>query len=282
MLRIFIISLMTSLALITGQSPAQALNDLDKLGIAGAVKSITETKYLLNGPAGDSATNRIISRKRVSYNENGFENEVITYESGSVSSTAVCHFDTEGKPDFVKVFDPDGTIKYTVSYKYNDKGFRTEAEFHWKDQQFYDEYKEKTENYFELFERNVYSRIIYTNDYRGFFTEEKYLRDDSSISYHYTHRYDIHGNKLVMSYFNSSGRTSWLTKYKYNRANIMTESRVYKSNRIAVTSKYSYQFDERGNWTSRLEKREVVDNVLTQFFQRGDFLTERVIEYYEL
>ena len=94
----------------------------------------------------------------------------------------------------------------------------------------------------------------------------------------FSYRYDIHGNKVEMPYFNSRGRTSWDTKYHYDQNDILVESIVFKSNRVAAISKYTYQYDSKGNWVNRLENREVNYNILTASLVEGNFVIRREIE----
>jgi hypothetical protein len=110
--------------------------------------------------------------------------------------------------------------------------------------------------------------------------EEHYLKADSTLSFKFVAKYDAHGNKLESGYFHGNGRLSWMTKYQYDRYNNLIESRVYKSNRIAVLSEFSYQFDSSGNWVVRKEKRQVHINILTEGLERANTVTERTIEYY--
>jgi hypothetical protein len=83
-----------------------------------------------------------------------------------------------------------------------------------------------------------------------------------------------------MTFFNSKGRTSWVTKYKYDRYHHLVKSIVYKSNRVAATSLYTYEYDETGNWTKRNEERKVNYNILTSSLIEGSFYIQREIEYY--
>ena len=262
------------------RADAQKMTDLERLGVKGIVRSILETKYTIFDEGGDKIQDKIILSKQTIYNPDGYEAEIITYQNGEIASFSHYIFDAEGKQTELKEHKPDGTLRHSVSYKYDDKGLRTEAVFQWVEQQFYDNNRQKTEHVFEIFERNMYSRVVYLNDYRGLPLEEDYFRDDGTLSYRYVSKYNVFGNKTAMTYINSTGRTSWVSKHKYDRYQNLTEGKVFKSNRTAVSSKFSYKFDLYGNWISRYEKREVVDNVLTTHIERGDYLTEREIEYY--
>ncbi|MBW6460798.1 MAG: hypothetical protein K0B08_09510 [Bacteroidales bacterium] len=262
------------------QTSAQKMTDLERLGVKGKVHSILETKYTILEESADMVRDKAILSRLTIFNPDGYESEVTTYENGKIASTSHYFFDGEGKQAEMKEYKPDGTLRHTVTYNYDDKGFRTEAVYHWVEQRFYDNNRERTEHVFEIFERNMYSRVVFLNDYRSLPLEENYFRDDGNLSYRYINKYDVFGNKTVMTYINPGGRTSWITKYKYDRNQNLLEGRVFKSNRTAVSSKFTSQYDLNGNWISRYEKREVVDNILTTQIERGDYLTEREIEYY--
>ena len=85
---------------------------------------------------------------------------------------------------------------------------------------------------------------------------------------------------MELSYFKGNGHLSWISKYKYDRYDNLVESRLFKSNRIAVFSTYKYQYDAVGNWVVQREEREVYVNILTAGLERADMVTERTIEYY--
>ena len=152
--------------------------------------------------------------------------------------------------------------------------------YNWAENRIIGEICENTDYYYEIIQNDIFTKVLYKNEYRGYCIEENYLKADSSLSFKFVDKYDFRGNKLESGYFHGNGRLSWMTKYKYDRYDNLIESRVFKSNRIAVLSEYKYQFDVAGNWMIRKENREVHVNILTAGLEQSDTVTERIIEYY--
>jgi hypothetical protein len=258
----------------------EPVSDLERRSLKGKVKSVLETR--MNGKiTGGKAESGTITYKKLSkFTPEGFEYETVIYTNNGKSSQIEYQFNTDGFPAGLNEYKDDGTLWLSVTYKLDDEGNKLEANFNWPGKGGYDEIREKSEQLYEVLNRNPWSRIIYSNDFRGFPVEEKYLRDDSTVLFKFAYRYNIQGKRKEMTYFNSRGRTSWETKYKYDRSNQLVKSIVYKSNRVAATSTYTYNYDENGNWIRREEKRDVNYNILTSNLVEGSFYIERVIEYY--
>jgi len=256
----------------------EAFTDLQRLKLKGKVKSILETRYT---PAGDESGGTVASYKKYTlFNPDGFETEYIIYNNNGKSSKVYYEFDTAGHKSGYKEYDDQGTLWNKVTYKLDKDGNKVEADYDWLEKGGYDEIREKSEQLYELLDRHPWDIVLYENDYRGAPLEEEYRKKDGAILFKFEYKYDIQGNVKAMTYFNIKGRTSWETKYKYNRDNVLTASTIYKSNRVAAESEYSYQTDSQGNWTSRTETREVYYNILTRDLVEGTFLIERIIEYY--
>jgi hypothetical protein len=268
------------LASMAAEDPVGPLTDVERLELEGPVRSLLETRRNAVASAGNAANGEVTYKKLTSFNTDGFATECVIYNNNGRSSRMEYVFDTAVYPVGLKEYTEDGTLWLTLTYKLDDKGNKLEAEFDWLNKAAYDEIREKSEQLYELLDRNPWDRIIYENDYRGFPREERYLKNDGRLLFKFTYKYDVRGNKTEMIYFNSKGRTSWETKYKHDRQDRMKESTIYKSNRVAAKSKYTYTYDEYGNWVSRLEERNVTYNILTANLEEGYFLTERKIEYY--
>ena len=260
--------------------PDEPATDLEKLGLKGKVKSVMETRMSNAAGGKEKAEGGVTYKKLSKFNPEGFETETIIYNNNGKSSRLKYLFDTASYAVGLHEYTDDGTLWLTVSYKRDEEGNKLEAIFSWPEKAAYDEIREKSEQLYEVLDRSPWDYVVYENDYRGFHLEERYYHASGRLLFKFTYRYDIHGNKMEMIYFNSKGRTSWETKYKYNRDNQMVRSIIFKSNRVAATSEYAYQFDAQGNWVSRMEKRTVNYNILTQDLVEGSFMTERVIEYY--
>lgn len=261
-------------------APAEEFNDLAKYRLKGSVKSLMEIKYALGEKSDSAVKGRIMFQKYTLFNEDGYEYESTLFKDGNEYLTSKYLFGNDGKQVEMDEYNPDGTLNLHVIYKFDKKGFRSEADFMWAENRNIGDITENKDYYYEIIQNDIYTKVIYKNEYRGYCLEEDYLKADSSLSFKFVNKFDFRGNKLESGYFHASGRLSWMTKYKYDRYDNLVESRVYKSNRIAVLSRYKYQFDTAGNWVVRNESRKVYVNVLTAGLDRANTVTERMIEYY--
>jgi hypothetical protein len=260
--------------------PANKINDLEKQRLKGSVKSVMETKYSLADEGKNALKDEIISKKYTLFDRDGFETETILYKNGDEFLKSIYVFGADGKQEEMNEYNPDGTLNLNVKYKYDDKGFRSDAVYSWSENRKIGEICEKTDYYYEIIQNDIFTKVHYKNEYRGFCTEESYLKADSTLSFKFISRYDFRGNKTETGYYHGNGSLSWMTKYKYDRYDNLIETRVYKSNRIAVISIFKYQHDATGNWVIRNEEREVHVNILTAGLERDNTVTERIIEYY--
>jgi len=260
--------------------PADKFNDLEKYRLKGSVKSVMEIKYALGEKADSALKSKILYQKYTLFDLNGYETESTLFANGNEFLSSKYLFGADGKQVEMDEYNPDGTLNLHVTYKYDKKGFRSEANFIWSEDRKIGEMTETKDYYYEIIQNDIYTSVLYKNEYRGYCIEEDYLKADSSLSFKFVAKYDFRGNKLESGYFHKSGKLSWMTRYKYDRYDNLIESRVYKSNRIAVLSRYKYQFDLAGNWVIRNESRQVYVNVLTAGLDRANTVTERKIEYY--
>jgi hypothetical protein len=260
--------------------PVYELTDLEKYRLKGKIKSIMEIKYALAEGADKDPKDNITYQKYTLFDLNGYETESVLYKNGEKYLVSSYLSGSDGKQLEMNEYNPDGTLNLNVTFKFDDKGFRSEAIYNWAENRKIGEICDNTDYYYEIIQNDMFTKVIYKNEYRGFCTEEIYLKADSSLSFKIIAKYDFHGNKTESGYYHGNGHLSWMTKYKYDRYDNLVESRVYKSNRIAVVSGYDFQFDETGNWVTRKENREVFVNILTEGLERDNTLTERIIEYY--
>lgn len=272
--------------LITGHSLPQAnRTDLEVKGLKGSVKSVMETKYAVqeNDSDVDSVVvkDTIIYQKLTFYNDHGYETETRYLIGGSEVSKTKYLFGPKGMQIRQEKYNQDGKLFLRILYKYDSKGYRVQGSYEWLTLDYYKEMNERKEFGIEDIDENLITRVIYSNNHRGLCEEERYIKADGCISYRNTFRYDYLDNKVEKTYYKESGRVSWRSKYKYDRYGNLAQLRLFKDNRIAIESNYSYDFDEQGNWVTRYEDRMLVENIMTSHLNGGNTLTERKIEYYE-
>lgn len=261
-------------------SPEGQINDLEKFRLKGKVKSILETKYAIPDKSDKTVDKKVLYQKFTLFDANGYEQQRKLYKDGSEYLYSNFISGIDGKQLEMNEFLPDGTLNLNVKYAFDDKGNWSEAVYAWSEDRVIGELCEAYDYYFEIIQNEIFYTVRYKYEYRGFCTEESFIKADSSLSFKLTAKYDFKGNKLESAYFRGNEMLSWVTKYSYDRYDNLVESKVFKSNRIAVSSKYKYKFDDTGNWISRSEDREVFVNIFTAGLNPSDMLTEREIEYY--
>jgi hypothetical protein len=263
-----------------GTIPKKGITDLEKYRLKGKVKSMMETRYTVGEGADSLTKDKILYQKYTEFNYAGYESSYILYKDGKPSLSGNFLFGPEGWQTGLDEYRADGTLNAHVVYFYDTKGFRVKARYRWGENREIGDLAENTDYYFEILNSDLFTIVVYKNEYRGFCLQEDYLRADSTLSFRFVSRYDFHGNKTESSYLHGNEHTSWITKNNYDLYDNLIESKVFKSNRIAVETKYTYQFDGQGNWMVMREDRNVNLNILTEGLEKADMLSERSIQYY--
>ncbi len=275
-----LILLFFSLMQVSLHPPAATFNDLNRLGLKGKVKSVMEVTYTVQGKTEDSEQKEIVNQKFLLFDETGFIKETRLFSNAAEYLISKFIREEDGKLIQMNEYRADGTLNLNVTYSYDAKGFRSEAMYDWSENRVIGEICERFDYYDDILQNELFTRVKYKNEYRGYCTEESFYTGDGRISFKITSKYDFRGNRLESAYLDGSDRLSWITKYNYDRYDNLIESNVFKSNRIAVESGYKYKSDDMGNWVSRTEDRTVYVNILTAGIEQSDLLTERVIDYY--
>ena len=256
------------------------LNDLKINHLNGNIKSLLETRYTVSGKGKNIEKNKVFYQKLTLFDQYGYTTETVLFQNGTEYLISRYIFDIEGKPSEMNQYLKDKTLNMNVIYKYNKDTLRSEAHFTWSENRIFDDICDYYDYHFDILQNQPFNLVLYQYEYRGYCTEEKFLKPDGGLSFKFNSKYDFRGNKLESAYIKGTGNLSWITKYTYDRNNNLIESRVLKDNRVAVQSTYKHQFDEKKNWISRLEEREVFVNILTAGLEQSDILTERIFEYY--
>jgi hypothetical protein len=261
-------------------NPGKGITDLEKYRLKGNVKTIMETMYTVGKGADSLTRGGILYQKYTEFNYDGYETSFILYKNEQPNLYGNYIFGPEGWQIGLKENRSDGRLNSQVTFFYDPKGFKVKAKYRWGEDREIVDFEENTDYYFEILNNDIFTIVVFKNEYRGYSVQEDYLRSDSTLSFRFKYRYDFRGNKLECAYFHGDEHLSWMTKYEYDRYDNMIGSRVFKSNHIAVNSTYNYQFDALGNWTYRKEYREVFENILTSGLEKSDIVTEREIKYF--
>ncbi len=254
--------------------------DINDYNVLGDVVSIMETKYYVPMTDDNFENETLVYQTHTIFNTEGNKQKSSINKSGTLFSYVVYNYDHNNIQIGKYEYNADSSLYLTITFKRDKNGFKTEALYNRILQKTYDSQRLSLEVEFDKYYNNLFTRIVYINDYKGHVTEEKYLTEDNILSFMYTYKYDYLNNKIEIKYYNSKGIPSWRQKLKYNSMGRVIQSKLYKGNRIAMTSKYSYENDQCENWIKRIETRKLFDNFFSYDLSRNTVITNRIIEYY--
>ena len=255
-------------------------NPWQKSKSAAAIKSIRQN--IFSEPKGERAfSNKHLIFDQIShYNKKGIVTQTFQYKNDTLFSYTNYYYDTTGVLTSSKEFNSDNSPYLTIHFTHDKKGFITRADYIRSGQKHYDDHRNPVEVEFEKYYQNLFTYIIYVNDYMGNVLEAQYYRADNKLSFKYTYRYDFRYNQTEIKYYNNKGSVSWRKKLKYDKNGHLIQYKLYMNNRQALLSKLSYQFDQNNNWINRTETRKRYDNFFAYDVTDNTFITVRKIDYY--
>ena len=163
-----------------------------------------------------------------------------------------------------KEYNADGSLYIVVNYSHDEKGFITKAKYNRSLQKTYDDQRSSIEVEYYKYYNQLFGYIVYRNDYKGFVLYETYFTDDNTLAYKYSYGYNYKFYRVETKFYNNKGKLSWKEKMKYGLKDNKKESTLFKSNRKAQTTIYTYEFDSKNNWTKQIETRLLYDNFFLQ------------------
>ncbi len=264
-------------------------NDWTKENLKGKVKSYTNRTYKTlerfgNVEIGERTSSMGFDDQK-KFDEKGYLIESNKYlDDGTLFFCYKNKYDDVGNMTELICYDTEGILTFREKYEYDSKG--------------------------NLIEKNNYNpsgrlfdKIIYEYDKNGNLVEEStYYEFSESPFFSTTYDYDDRGNRIEESrYFYGKykkPRLEDLYRFKYNESGYLVEKHIYDTNKklqliirysynekgdlteeydceadggIIGMNSYSYNYDEKGNWKSRIRYK---NNKIPEY------ITIREIEYY--
>lgn len=248
---------------------------LDQMKLKGSILSVLEIANTISS----NSNNELVSNTISAFTTSGMLSEIIEVKDHKLFSKKVYSYSKDNELLGYNDYNSDGSIYLKVSYECNEKGHITSEHFDRSTQKLYNRDGQKMDVEYEKIYQNLFSEIVYKCDFKGYKIEEKYVKPDGKLSHKFTYKYDYRYNLLELKYFNSNGKSVKRVKYKYNNNNDIAESKTYISNRLALTSTFSYEYDSFNNWIKKYEERKVEENIFTEDISKDNILTERIIKY---
>jgi len=247
-----------------------------KMNLNGSVKSLTQLENKLS----PDSTSNIIQNSTKFFDNNGKIFELMKLKNHKLFSKINYYYSDSGNISYSRETNADGSLYLEIKYFYDDEGYIKSKFFDRSHQKSYSFDRQKADVEFEEYYSNLFTKIQYKCDYKGYKIEEKFLKDNGELTRKLTYKYDFKYNLVELKIYNSNGQAEKRIKYRYNNYNDILESKTYISNRLALTSTFSYVYDENDNWISRTEKRKLQENLFTTNIDSSDILTQRIITYY--
>ncbi len=244
------------------------------------VKSIHQTIYTL--PKGEKVYDNqyLIFNNKVLYDKKGMVRQTIQYKNDTLFSYTNYYYDTNNLLLKSMEYNSDNTLYLAISFIHDEGGFIIRANYSRTNQKLFDDYRNPVEVEFEKYYHNLFTYVVYKNDFMGNVLEELYYTHDNKLSFKYTYHYDFRYNKTEIKYYNKKGSVSWRKKLKYNKDGLVVQFMLYMNNRPALLSKFKYVYDNSHQWVKRTETRKLYPNFFAYEVKDNTLITLREIEYY--
>lgn len=272
-------SLLAFLLVFAFSANAQKKTDWDDLRLKGKVKSLQtkEThRYKKNGvfTPWENSYGRLTK-----FNSAGYRTEYNEFlGNDSLSYRITYNYNFKEKKADVAYFNKDLKPTITKKYFYNNKGLQIDQLEYTVDGQFDRRYAYKYDD-----RDNLIETIGYKNDGSiSSKTTYKYDSKNQKISYlietpgyansSRTFIYDEKGNMIEEYWYNGQGAVDFKFVRLYDaNGNKIQETNYKKGTQLIGTTKWSYEYDSKGNWIKKTDLTE----------DGTDFHTEtRTITYY--
>ncbi len=278
-----IATLLSILLLFFSAATAQKKNSLQQINMVGKVKLVKETDHSVLPRPGEPKEDSIQSVITFRFNEQGNDEEWISYyPDGSERVKRTFSYDEKGNDKEQIMYSDDG-IDHTV-YLYDGNGNMIEVKTYYVDDM--------------LGDTVVTSKSVYLYDSKGNVIDEKnyndwnLLEDRKSSVYDdkgnvieeglygatyerylgkYTFKYDDRGNNTEGITYDPSGILLGRSVFSYDEKNNQVEWHSYSPDgSLNGHSSTSYTYDNTGNWIRQVYYKE----------DKPETITTRIIEYY--
>ncbi len=256
------------------------VDDKSFVAEAGGIKSIHERVF---STSSESESGEMLILKDVvhTYNYLGFKTETVKYRNDSIFSIVRYKLLNDSILLESNEYNPDGSLYLKIKYTTNEYGYIEKAVFYRESQKAYDDERQRIDIEYEKYYSGLYTTIDYVTDFKGNILSSKYTTQNGSLYCRYQYNYDYMYKRVQTKYYNNKNKLSWRKKIKYDRDGLVSEIKLYESNRIARVSEFSYKTDAKANWIDRTEKRQLFDNFFAYYLDDNTIITKRIIEYYE-
>jgi len=250
-----------------------------KHGYAGSVKSLHETVRYFDAEAVERSDKKVETLSVFGIDE--LLESVNVYRDGRLLSTLRYDYTDKNLPLAATEYNPDGSVYLKISYELDENGFVVAENYDRSEQKLVDENREAVDVEYYAYYQELFTSIRIKNEFTGRKVEQVFIKGDGQVGLRYTYEYDYRGMLTSSKYYHGNKELMWQTKYQYDRHMRLKLKKVFKSNYLIQTTRYTYETDSYGNWIVRTAKSKVVDNIFSQLLSEGTEITTRQFTYYD-
>ena len=212
--------------------------------------------------------------RKSTYNQDGNELESVTYNAAKEEmGTWKYQYDANGK--CTESTFADGRVNRRLVYTYDDKGNRTTCE-----EMVNDELVKKTTYEYDAQGReiaildvfvsgNIQTKREHQYDGQGNKQETNIYDEEGNLNLKQFYVYNAEGKEIERSIFNGNNTPSYKRKFKYDEKGNAVGNLAFDADgkvNASDCSKFSYEYDEQGNWTTRVTS--TYDDVAKEFSEQ--------------
>lgn len=258
--------------------PAQ--ENLSSMGLIDSVLSVREITYSALDESEDVHRRMISSDRLITFDVQGNILEMLIYQKGRLYSTLIYHYDSAGFCTGFKEIDAKDRVYLVVNYEYSEDGWLQREIYDRSFQKLYDDRRKEIDVEYHEYYRNLFTVVNYRYNLLNLVTKKEFLRPGGDIDFVHEYTYGIKRYVNRKTYVSESGDVSWYEKIKNNLEGWPIEVKRFESSRMVFQKNITYETDSRGNWISREETTEEVENVFGDPPKKTSEITIREIEYY--
>jgi hypothetical protein len=252
------------ISLISVESISQKINNLGEKNLRGKVRTIESEMYLVKDRFGEIKKDTLMLKITDCYNDKGYITKSGGYHSFLLNylpdSSGQKIYKYNEKNDLVEVTTSklDGSIYDKVIYKYDDKGNQIEYNYYQADGALrykifsqYDLKGNKKEKISYRHNGEWTYKTVYGYDERGNLLEEVEVAEWGGFIWKKTYSYDEKNNVIEKKCYEGDN-FSYSNSYKYDKFGNEIEIKYIDNDGPSIRT-YVYKFDEKSNWTERIE-----------------------------
>lgn len=260
-------------------------NSLSKQNLRGKVKHIRASVYDATYKFGEAQKDKVLEKYSNEYNEDGYLLEFKSYRpDGILKSSSKFKYDNLGNETEYVFTNTNGSFqeKTKYEYKYDENGHQIEKRINDFNGRLRTKYVYKYNSIGNMIEQDTYAsdsshyeKIKFKYNSYNNITEKAIYDPDGSLNHKYKYNYEYFHDNSVREFeekrFDSYGQlTNKFTKRNDSIGNVIETIEYYSDSKETIKHTFNYDYDFQGNWIKEIKLEG----------KEPTTITEREIEYY--